>query len=131
KATWRTEVTEREGDLLELLASGHPPAFATDSRDRIVFCNAGAARILGRRADELLGQRCYEAVAGRDVFGNRFCFANCAVMAGLRAGECVAGFEVKVSGNGHGPQLTNVTIVRIPSVRPDLFTVVHILQPIP
>jgi DNA-binding CsgD family transcriptional regulator len=121
---------EREGELVELLAGGHPPAFATDSRDRIVFCNSGAARILGRRPDELIGLHCYEAVAGRDVFGNRFCYANCPVMSGLRAGECIAGFEVSVSGNGHGPQLTNVTIVRVPSVRPDLFTVVHILQPI-
>jgi DNA-binding CsgD family transcriptional regulator len=121
---------EREGELLDLLAAGHPPAFATDSRDRIVFCNSEGARILGRRPDELLGRLCYEAVAGRDVFGNRFCYANCPVLSGLRAGECIAGFEVHVSGNGHGPRLTNVTIVRVPSVRKDLFTVVHILQPI-
>jgi DNA-binding CsgD family transcriptional regulator len=121
---------ERSSELLDLLAAGHPPAFATDSRDRIVFCNSGAARILGRRADELVGRRCYEAVAGRDVFGNRFCYANCPVRAGVRAQENLSGFDLDVSGNGNGPASVNVTIFRIPSLRPDLFTLVHVLQPI-
>jgi DNA-binding CsgD family transcriptional regulator len=117
-------------ELLDLLASGHPPAFASDSRDRIVFWNRGAAEMLGRRADEALGLHCYEVMGGRDVFGNRFCYANCAVNAGLRAGDVIRGFELELSRNGSGRSLANVTILRIPSVRPDLFTVVHILQPI-
>lgn len=121
---------ERSSELLDLLASGHPAAFATDSRDRIVFCNSGAAQILGRRADELLGQRCYEAVTGRDVFGNRFCYANCPVRAGVRAQEDLSGFDLEVSANGNGHRSVSVTIFRIPSLRPDLFTLVHVLQPI-
>ena len=121
---------ERSPELLDLLATGHPPAFATDSRDRIVFCNSGAAEILGRRADELLGRRCHDAIAGRDVFGNRFCYAHCPVRASLRAQEDLSGFDLDVSANGCGTRSVNVTILRIPSVRPDLFTLVHLLQPI-
>jgi len=137
-------------ELLDLLASGHPPAFASDSRDRIVFWNRGAAELLGRRADEVLGLHCYEAIGGRDVFGNRFCYANCSVIATLREGGPVCGFEMSfprqaacaANGNGNGHpvaapadpakdrMMANVTILRIPSVRPDLFTVVHILQPV-
>ena len=117
-------------DLLDVLAAGQPPAFAIDSRERIVFWNAGAAEMLGRRADEALGRHCWEVICGRDVFGNRFCYGNCAVAASMRAGEAVRGFELSVPANGHGPLLTQVTILRIPSVRPDLFTVVHILNPI-
>jgi DNA-binding CsgD family transcriptional regulator len=122
--------TGRTPELLDLLASGCPPAFATDSRDRIVFCNSGAAEILGRRADDLLGRRCYEAVEGRDVFGNRFCYANCAVRAGLRAHDELSAFDLDVCGNGGKPRSVGVTIFRIPSLRPDLFTLVHVLQPI-
>lgn len=120
----------RSSDLLDLLASGHPAAFATDSRDRIVFCNSGAAQILGRRADELLGQRCHEAVSGRDVFGNRFCYSNCPVRAGLRAQEDLRGFDLDVSASGKDRRSVSVTVFRIPSLRPDLFTLVHVLQPI-
>jgi len=116
--------------LLEALAAGDPPAFATDSRDRIVFWNPGMSELLGRRADEAIGQRCYEAMGGRDVFGNRFCYANCPVVATLRAGDKVGGFELNVSANGAGCRAVHVTILKVPGVRPDLFTLVHILQPV-
>ncbi|HVR71109.1 MAG TPA: PAS and helix-turn-helix domain-containing protein [Vicinamibacteria bacterium] len=124
------EMRERSPELLDILAAGQPAAFASDSRDRIVFWNQGAAELFGRRSEEVLGRRCYEAIGGRDVFGNRFCYANCPVVASLRGGEGVAGFELQVSANGHGRCLTHVTILRIPSIRPDLYSVVHILSPI-
>lgn len=116
--------------LLELLAAGDPPAFATDSRDRIVFWNRGMTDLLGRRSDETLGHRCYDALAGRDVFGNRFCYANCPVMATLREHDPVRGFELKLPASGAEPHAVNVTVLKIPGVRPDLFTLVHILHPI-
>jgi DNA-binding CsgD family transcriptional regulator/PAS domain-containing protein len=117
--------------LLEVLAAGDPPAFATDSRDCIVFWNRGMANLLGRRSDEALGRRCYETVAGRDVFGNWFCYANCPVTATLREGDPVCGFELKVPISGSACRAVGVTILKIPGVRPDLFTLVHIFQPIP
>jgi len=116
--------------LLALLAAGDPPAFATDSRDRIVFWNRGMSNLVGRTSQSALGRRCYETVGGRDVFGNRFCYANCPVMATLREGDPVCGFEMKVATSGPDRRAVGITVLKIPSVLPDLFTVVHILQPI-
>jgi DNA-binding CsgD family transcriptional regulator/PAS domain-containing protein len=130
EAPARPGMRAREPELLDILAEGEPPAFASDSRDRIVFWNRGAAALLGRRSEEMLGRRCWEAIGGRDVFGNRFCYANCPVAASLREGEAMSGFELQLRANAHGRTLAHVTIVRIPSIRPDLFTVVHILSPI-
>ncbi len=115
--------------ILDLLAAGDPPAFATDSRDRIIFWNRGMTELLGRRSDETLGLRCYDTLAGRDVFGNRFCYANCPVMATLREGDPVRGFELKLSASAAELRAVSVTVLKIPGVRPDLFTLVHILQP--
>jgi len=118
-------------ELLDLLSSGDPPAFATDSRERIVFWNRGAAAVLGRRSEEALGRRCFEVVCGRDVFGNRLCYQNCTVSAMARASEPVSGFELRVPPpDGGAPPLVHVTILRVPGPRPDLFTLVHVLQPI-
>jgi DNA-binding CsgD family transcriptional regulator len=119
-------------EVLDLLSAGDPPAFATDSRERIVFWNSGASAVLGRRSEEALGRRCSEVVCGRDVFGNRFCYQNCAVSAMARAGEPISGFELRLppAKGGGGRALLHVTILRIPGPRPDLFTLVHVLQPI-
>jgi DNA-binding CsgD family transcriptional regulator len=117
-------------DLLDLLACGHPAAFAVDSRERIVFWNRGAAELLGRTAEQAVGRACHEVTGGRDVFGNRFCYANCAVAFSLRRGESVRGFELDLDGNGFGRRVAHVTILRMPSVRPELFTAVHILEPV-
>ena len=118
-------------DLLDLLSSGDPPAFATDSRERIVFWNRGAVAVLGRRSEEALGRRCFEVLCGRDVFGNRLCYQNCPVSAMARASEPISGFELRVPTPDAGPpSLLHMTILRIPGPRPDLFTLVHVLQPI-
>ncbi|HEX6737523.1 MAG TPA: LuxR C-terminal-related transcriptional regulator [Vicinamibacteria bacterium] len=114
--------------LLDLLASGDPPAMASDNNHRIVFWNRGAERLLGRSAPEALGRHCYDVLGGRDVFGNRFCRADCAVMAMTRRHEAVHGFEIQVAPTGGAHTALNVTIVQIPGSRPDLFTVVHIFQ---
>jgi DNA-binding CsgD family transcriptional regulator len=117
-------------DLLDVLASGEPAAFATDSRERVVFWNRGAAALLGRRAEEAMGHHCYEVMGGRDVFGNRFCYANCPLAAMSRSGEAPGAFELRLpaSGDGGDPQTVHVTVVRLPGPRPDLFTLVHILH---
>ena len=128
----RTDSLDSRAELLDVLASGSPPAFASDSRDRIVFWNDGARELLGKRADEMIGKRCYEAICGRDVFGNKFCYANCPVVATSRAGEKVNAFELDLRASTGNPDtpLVNVTVLKVPSLRDDLYTMVHILQPI-
>jgi DNA-binding CsgD family transcriptional regulator len=116
--------------LLALLAAGDPPAFATDSRDRIVFWNRGMAELLGRMSHSVVGRRCYETLQGRDVFGNRFCYANCPVMATMREGEPVCAFEMKVAAAADQRRTVGLTILKVPGARPDLFTVIHIVQPV-
>ena len=117
-------------DLLDVLAGGDPAAFAVDSRERVVFWNRGAAALLGRRAEEAMGRHCHEVLGGRDVFGNRFCYANCPLAAMSRSGEAPGAFELRIPANGNGgdPTTVHVTVVRLPGPRPDLFTLVHILH---
>jgi DNA-binding CsgD family transcriptional regulator len=116
-------------ELLDVLAAGEPAAFATDSRERVVFWNEGATALLGLRADEAIGRHCYEVLGGRDVFDNRFCYANCPLAAMSRAGEAPRAFELRVPrGDGKEPSTVHVTIVRLPGPRPDLFTIVHIVH---
>ena len=61
------DVTDRR-EVLRALAEGNPPAFATDQDDRIVFWNRGAARLLNREPDEVLGRRAHRVFRERDLF---------------------------------------------------------------
>ncbi len=117
-------------DLLDILASGVPPAFATDADERIVFWNKGAEELLGQPADKVLGKPCFAVVAGRDIFGNRFCYRGCSVVSATRDGEPVRSYEFAIPSSTPEPKSLNVTVVQIPGLRPELFTIVHILQPV-
>jgi DNA-binding CsgD family transcriptional regulator len=121
---------DQGGEVLDVLAQSETAALATDIGGHIVFWNRAAERLLGRTTNQVLGRRCYDVLGGRDVFGNRYCHENCSVLSMSRKGEAVQGFEITVGGTPKQEQSLNVSVLRIPGTRPDLFTVVHLLQPI-
>ena len=114
-------------DLLDLLSSGEPPAFANDQNHRIVFWNKGAERVMERTAAQALGRLCHEVFKGKDQFGNAFCAEVCAVSSQIRRHEPVNRFEIAV---GHRPRdsAIGMTILEIPDSRPGYFMAVHILD---
>jgi DNA-binding CsgD family transcriptional regulator len=121
---------EQGGEVLDVLAQSDTPALATDIGGHVVFFNRAAERLLGRATNQVLGRRCYDVLGGRDVFGNRYCHENCSVLSMSRKGEPVQGFEITVGGTPKQEQSLNVSVLRVPGARPDLFTLVHLLQPI-
>jgi len=61
------------------LFSTGEPAYAVDHSGVIVAWNTAAEAAFGYTEAEALGQRCWELLAGRDVFGNHYCFDDCAL----------------------------------------------------
>ena len=122
--------TDPGAEVLEVLARSDTPALATDMGGHVVYWNPAAERLFGRATGQTLGRRCFDVLGWRDVFGNRFCHENCAVLSMTRKGEPVHGFEVVVSGTPKPDQGLNVTVLRMPGTRPDTFSLVHILEPI-
>jgi DNA-binding CsgD family transcriptional regulator len=121
---------EQSTEMLDVLSQSDTPALATDIGGHIVFWNRAAERLLGRATNQVLGRRCYDVLGGRDVFGNRFCHENCAVVSMSRKGESVQGFEIVLGNSPKQEQNVGVSVLKVPGSRPELFTLVHILQPI-
>ena len=121
---------EQSTEVLDVLSQSDTPALATDIGGHIVFWNRAAERLLGRPTNQVLGRRCYDVLGGKDVFGNRFCHENCSVVSMTRKGEAVQGFEIVLGSSPKQEQNINVSILKIPGSRPELFTLVHILQSI-
>jgi len=63
----------------ELIHNTADGAFALDQRQRIVIWNRSAAAILGCRARDVIGRKCFEVVGGRDASGSLVCCAGCHV----------------------------------------------------
>lgn len=69
-------------------------AFAVDLDGQIVAWNQAAEHTFGHAETDALGQRCWELLSGRDVFGNRFCCEGCPVRAAAFDNEPISRFQI-------------------------------------
>jgi len=115
-------------DPLEIVSSTGDAAFATDEHERIVIWNKAAERLLGYKAESVLGKRCCEILCGRDMFGNCFCGEDCAVQHMARRKEAINHFEMEVRRQSGEFLSASFSILVVPGPRSSRFTVVHLLR---
>ncbi len=104
-------------------------SFAIDQSGRILSWNRGAQQLLGHRACDVIGKPCHEVLCGSDIFGNRYCNADCPLLKMIRRGEPVHCLQLDVvDASGERVRLNAHSLV-IPGERPSEFTVLQILTP--
>lgn len=77
----------RRAELRRLVGGMRGAAFATDASGVVVAWGQGATKLLGYEAKRTLGRSCHSLFDGRDVFGNRYCMADCPILQSCRQGE--------------------------------------------
>ena len=112
-----------------LVDSTAEPAVAIDEHMTIVGWNAGAERLFGRPADDVLGKPCNEIVSGLDAFGNRYCDERCVLMKMVQCREPVHRMRLDIPLPGGGCSRSDVVTLRLPGARPSAFTLVHVFLP--
>lgn len=65
--------------LANLMASTSDPAYAVTRGGVVIAWNQPAEDAFGHPAEHALGRHCWELLAGRDVFSNRYCCEGCPV----------------------------------------------------
>lgn len=68
--------------------------FVTDEHQQIVAWSSSAQRVLGYSAEEVIGQRCFLVLMGREPGGHPICRRFCRVTANARRGRGTAAYEV-------------------------------------
>lgn len=63
----------------QTLASTSEAAYGVNRDGVVIAWNDAAARLFGYVAEEVMGRKCWELLAGRDVFSNRYCCSGCPV----------------------------------------------------
>lgn len=71
------------------------PAFTTDHNGLIIVWNSAAEKEFGYPAKEVIGRRCWQMLAGRDSFGNRYCCERCPLMEMAARNESVHSTELE------------------------------------
>ncbi|MCI0817929.1 MAG: PAS domain S-box protein [Chloroflexi bacterium] len=106
----RTEAREPR-EHLEAFERTEDGVFAVSDDERIVFWNSAAARILGFRADQVLGRKCYEVIRGQDDCDHADCGPNCEVLQRARHGRTSKSYDVMAKTSSGSHRLLNVSIV--------------------
>ena len=86
-------------------------AFAVDLAQRIRAWTPAAERILGYSAQEVLGRRCYEVVAGSDAHAYKFCRLNCPVVVNARRGRPTPDYDILSQRRDGSPAWLNISVL--------------------
>jgi DNA-binding CsgD family transcriptional regulator len=121
-------------DACELIGTTGCAAFSTDEKGQITAWNTGAQELLGHTADEMVGRGCNEVLCGIDMFGNRFCDEDCAILSMARKGEAVRNFQIDIPGKNGGTLRAGICtlVVNLEPVKAEgkqRFQLIHLLQP--
>lgn len=105
-------------------------ALVLDQDGKVVFWNRAAERLLGFRADEILGRPCHEVMRGETLSGQPLCSASCAIAARIARGGAVRNFDIQTRTKAGHPIWLNVSSLPVPSRRKDRFLVAHLFRDI-
>jgi DNA-binding CsgD family transcriptional regulator len=110
------------------LASTSEPAYAVNQDGIIVAWNRAAERAFGYPASKAIGQRCWDLLAGNDVFDNRYCCSGCPLREMAFCHEPIRGstLSLKTSSQERNRFLVHMLLVRDSN---DQEMLVHLCQP--
>jgi DNA-binding CsgD family transcriptional regulator len=88
-------------------------AFSCRADGEITAWNRGAETLLANPADAVVGRKCYEVMAGRDVFGNDYCCADCAAWRMTASDRLVHPYRLTVQDDGGRSIALRVSVLAV------------------
>lgn len=116
---------------LELLAAFERTGdgvYAVDDDQNIVFWNRTAERLLGHKAADVIGRKCFDVIAGGDYLGHPFCSSDCLVIECARRGYAPANYDVRTESSSDEPKWLNISIVVLPGRKKRSTLTVHLFR---
>jgi DNA-binding CsgD family transcriptional regulator len=100
---------------LEALGDTDDGFFVVDDRQRIVRWNAGATRLLGYTAAEVLQRKCYDVAPAYLPNGRALCGEACPACPSVERGELPKSLECSVRAKDHRLVRLHITLIVIPN----------------
>ena len=132
--TWRDAGdVDRSPEPLELLAAFERTGdgvYVVDYDQNIVFWNRTAERVLGHKATDVIGRKCFDLIAGGDYLGHPFCSSDCEVIECARRGHAPANYDVRTNSSSGKPKWLNISIVVLAGRKKRSTLTVHLFRDI-
>ena len=132
--TWRDAGdVDRSPEPLELLAAFERTGdgvYVVDYDQNIVFWNRTAERVLGHKATDVIGRKCFDVIAGGDYLGHPFCSSDCEVIECARRGHAPANYDVRTNSSSAKPKWLNISIVVLAGRKKRSTLTVHLFRDI-
>jgi PAS domain S-box-containing protein len=104
--------------------------YAVDYDQNIVFWNRTAERLLGHKAADVLGRKCFDVIAGGDYLGHPFCGSDCDVIECARRGHAPPNYDVRTKSASGEARWLNMSIVVLAGRRKRATLTVHLFRDI-
>src|SRR3990172_4043574 len=98
-------------ELLQAFERSGDGVYAVNFDQKIVFWNQTAERLLGFKAEDVLGRECFDVIAGGDHLGDPFCGSDCPVIECARRGRAPENYDVHTRTASGRPRWINISIV--------------------
>lgn len=103
-------------------------ALILDAENRVVFWNSAAERLLGFRAEEVIGRPCHEVMRGKTLSGHPLCSSPCSIACRLAGGRAVRNFDMQTFTKTGRMIWLNVSSIPVPSRKKGRFVVAHLFR---
>ncbi|MBE2223305.1 MAG: PAS domain-containing protein [Anaerolineae bacterium] len=111
---------------LQLFTQAGDGVFAVDQEQRILYWNRFAAETLGYQPSEVIGQYCWQLLAGTTNEGKPFCCPDCPIICHIRAKEPVESTDLIVKHrSGHAVKI-NISSIGLSVKEGDVVGLVHL-----
>ena len=114
-------------EMLTVLSHTADGVYAVDWGQRIVFWNTAAERLLGYRAEEVIGRPCHALFDGEPRPGCLACSAQCPVVAAAERHESVPTYNLLSRTKAGDTILLNVSVI-VSSHTDNLYATVHLFR---
>ena len=101
-----------------------------DLDGKVVFWNRAAQRLLGFKAQEVMGRPCCEIIRGETLSGHPLCSPTCPIAGRIRSGGGVRQFNMQARTKDDRPIWVNVSSLPVPSCKRGVFWIAHLMRDI-
>ncbi len=105
-------------------------AFLVDRDGNVAFWNRAAERLLGFRADQVIGRPCHEVFRGETLGGHPLCSPSCPIAGRIATGRAVRNFDMRTRTKAGRRVWLNVSTLPVPSGKKGQFVAAHLFRDI-